>query len=172
MDRWAGLESIQCHTPFTHTLTASCSLGLSQKICAEDCGRRVEYLKRKLRFFFLCSHCCHHQQQINIDIISKFYVEYFWIDRLKSVRFAAGCSNSVTLQGKRGRRQRINYVLCMKNWVNHRHFHANQPADSVSAKQPAGFATLKIKGFQKDFLNQMLQKSHNVKRWKIKNEGS
>lgn len=54
----------------------------------------------------------------------------------------------------------------------HRHFHVNQPADSVSAKQPAGFATLKIKGFQKDFLNQMLQKSHNVKRWKIKNEGS
>lgn len=51
-------------------------------------------------------------------------------------------------------------------------FHVNQPADSVSAKQPAGFATLKIKGFQKDFLNQMLQKSHNVKKWKIKNEGS
>lgn len=47
-------------------------------------------------------------------------------------------------------------------------FHVNQPADSVSAKHPAGSATLKIKGFQKDFLNQMLHKSHNVKRWKIK----
>lgn len=50
-------------------------------------------------------------------------------------------------------------------------FHVKQPAESVSAKQPPEFAP-KDSHFKKDFLNQMLQNSQDMERWRIKNEGS
>lgn len=105
----------------------------------------------KFRFFFLCSHCCNYQQ-INVDIISKLYsILNISVLILEISEVCCWVFNECGSRRKQGRWQSINYVLCMKNWVNHRRFMLNNP---LSQSLPSNLLSLqlKIKSFQKRLL--------------------